>query len=81
MINKLIEYSITNRWLVLAVAGVFVVVLNVFRRPDQIKRLLMAIALIGGVIAVITIHPIIPATAGDPVVTIIPIDLEGNARS
>ena len=37
--------------LVLAVAAVFVVVLNVFRRPDQIKRLLMAIALIGGIIA------------------------------
>ena len=41
--------------LVLAVAGVFVVVVNVFRRPDQIKRLLMAITIIGGVIAVITL--------------------------
>ena len=41
--------------LVLAVAGVFVVVLNVFRRPEQIKRLLMAIAVIGGVIAAITL--------------------------
>ncbi|MBW8001334.1 MAG: hypothetical protein FVQ80_04860 [Planctomycetes bacterium] len=37
--------------LVLAVAGVFVVVLNVFRRPEQIKRLLKAIAVIGGSIA------------------------------
>lgn len=37
--------------LILAVAAVFVVVLNVFRRPDQIKRLLVAIALIGGIIA------------------------------
>jgi len=41
--------------LVLAVAGVFVVVLNVFRRKDQIKRLLMAITIIGGVVAVITL--------------------------
>jgi len=43
-----------NLRLILAVTGVFVVVLNVFRRPEQIKRLLMAIAVIGGVIAVIT---------------------------
>ena len=41
--------------LVLALAGVFVVVLNVFRCPDQIKRLLMAITIIGGVVAVITL--------------------------
>lgn len=39
--------------LVLSVAAVFVVVLNVFRRPDQIKRLLTAIALIGGFVALI----------------------------
>lgn len=37
--------------MVLAVAGMFVVVLNVFRRTDQIKRLLLSIALIGGGIA------------------------------
>ncbi len=41
--------------LVLAVAAVFVVVLNVFRRPEQIKRLLTAIALIGGIVAIITL--------------------------
>jgi len=41
--------------LVLAVAAVFAVVLNVYRRPDQIKRLLMAITLIGGTIALITL--------------------------
>lgn len=41
--------------LVLAAAGMFVVVLNVFRRSGQIKRLLMAIALIGGAIALITL--------------------------
>lgn len=41
--------------LVLSVAGVFVVVVNVFRRPDQIKRLLTAIAIIGGFVAVVTL--------------------------
>ena len=41
--------------LVLAVVAVFVVVLNVYRRPDQIKRLLMAITLIGGAVALITL--------------------------
>lgn len=41
--------------LVLAVAAVFVVVLNVFRRPEQIKRLLRTIALIGGIIALIAL--------------------------
>ena len=44
-----------NLRLVLAIAGVFVVVLNVFRRPDQIKRLLVAITAIGGVIAAIAL--------------------------
>ncbi|NQV35597.1 MAG: O-antigen ligase family protein, partial [Phycisphaeraceae bacterium] len=39
--------------MVLAVAGLFVVVLNVFRRTDQVKRLLLSIALIGGSIALI----------------------------
>jgi len=41
--------------LVLAVAGVFVVVLNVFRHPDQVKRLLTAVAVIGCIIAVVTL--------------------------
>jgi tetratricopeptide (TPR) repeat protein len=41
--------------LVLAVAGVFVVVINIFRRPNQIKCLLMAIAVIGGIIALIAL--------------------------
>lgn len=40
-----------NLRLVLAVVAVFIVVLNVFHRPSQIKRLLLAIALIGGIIA------------------------------
>jgi O-antigen ligase/tetratricopeptide (TPR) repeat protein len=41
--------------LVLAIVAVFVVVLNVIRRPEQIKRLLTAIAIIGGIIATITL--------------------------
>ncbi|TKJ34785.1 MAG: hypothetical protein CEE38_16630 [Planctomycetes bacterium B3_Pla] len=41
--------------LVLAVAAVFFVVVNVYRRPDQIKRLLAAIAIIGGSIAVLAL--------------------------
>ncbi|MCK4752099.1 MAG: O-antigen ligase family protein [Planctomycetes bacterium] len=41
--------------LVLAIVVVFVVVLNVYRHPEQIKRLLMAIAVIGGIIAAITL--------------------------
>jgi len=44
-----------NLRLLLSVAGVFIVVLNVFRRPKQIKRLLMAISVIGGLIAIITL--------------------------
>ena len=44
-----------NLRLILAVAGVFVVVLNVFRRPNQIKRLLVAIVVIGGVFAAIAL--------------------------
>ena len=41
--------------LVLAVAAVFFVVANVYRRPDQIKRLLAAIAIIGGSIAALAL--------------------------
>lgn len=41
--------------LLLATVVVFVVVLNVYRRPDQIKRLLGAIALIGGGIALLAL--------------------------
>jgi len=37
--------------LVLAVAAVFCVVLNIYRRTEQIKRLLGAVAIIGGVVA------------------------------
>ena len=44
-----------NLRLVLAVAAVFFVVVNVYRRPDQIKRLLAAIAIIGGSIALLTL--------------------------
>ncbi len=38
--------------LLLSAVGIFVVVLNVLRRSDQIERLLTAIAIIGGTIAV-----------------------------
>jgi len=41
--------------LAMSVAAVFVVVLNVFRRPDQIKRLLMVISVIGGFVALISL--------------------------
>jgi tetratricopeptide (TPR) repeat protein len=41
--------------LILAVAGVFIVVLNVFRSPERIKRLLMAITIIGAAIAAIAL--------------------------
>jgi tetratricopeptide (TPR) repeat protein len=44
-----------NLRLVLAVAAVFFVVVNTYRRPEQIKRLLGAIAIIGGSIAVLSI--------------------------
>lgn len=39
--------------LVLAIAAVFAVVLNVYRRPDQIVRLLVAIAAVGAGVAVL----------------------------
>lgn len=41
--------------LLLAAAAVFVVVINVYRRPEQVKRLLAAIAVIGGGIAVLAL--------------------------
>jgi len=41
--------------LMLSAIGVFVAVLNVFHRPGQIKRLLLAITLIGGVVATVAI--------------------------
>jgi hypothetical protein len=44
-----------NLRLVLAVASVFFVVVNTYRRPKQIKRLLGAIAVIGGSIAALSV--------------------------
>jgi len=41
--------------LVLAIAAVFVVVLNTFRRPDQIRRLLRAIVVIGAAVALLAL--------------------------
>lgn len=44
-----------NLRLVLCVVAVFLVVLNVYRRPEQIKRLLAGIAIIGGSVAVLAL--------------------------
>ncbi len=44
-----------NLRLVLAVAAVFFVVVNIYRREEQIKRLLAAIVVIGGSIAVLAL--------------------------
>jgi len=44
-----------NLRLVLAISAVFLVVINVYQREDQIKRLLAAIAIIGGLIALLAI--------------------------
>lgn len=41
--------------LLLAAAAVFVVVLNVYRHPDQIRRLLASVAIIGGGIALLAL--------------------------
>jgi Flp pilus assembly protein TadD len=41
--------------LVLAVAAVFVVVVNTFRRPDQIRRLLRAIVVVGAGVALLAL--------------------------
>ena len=48
--------------LLLAVAAVFVVVVNVYRREDQIKRLLATVAIVGGGIAVLAIAQIVSGT-------------------
>ncbi|MFC1739095.1 hypothetical protein ACFL1G_08615, partial [Planctomycetota bacterium] len=41
--------------LVLSIVAVFFVVLNVFRRPEQIKRLLVAITVIGGAVVLLAL--------------------------
>ena len=48
--------------MLLAAAGVFFVVVNVYRSSDQIKRLLAAIAVIGGAIALLAIVQVISGT-------------------
>ncbi|MHC4322790.1 MAG: O-antigen ligase family protein [Planctomycetota bacterium] len=47
--------TVHNLRLVLPVAAVFFVVVNTYRRPEQIKRLLGAIAVIGGSIALLSV--------------------------
>ncbi len=49
--------------LLLAVAAVFFVVVNIYRRADQIKRLLGAVAVIGGGVALLAIAQIISRTS------------------
>ncbi len=41
--------------LILAAAAVFVIIVNVYRRPEQIKRLLAAVAAIGGGLALLAL--------------------------
>ncbi len=41
--------------IILAIAAVFVVVVNIYRSPQQIRRLLTAIVIIGGGIAILTL--------------------------
>lgn len=48
--------------LIIVAAIVFVVVINVYRRPDQIKRLLAAITIIGAGIALLALAQIISGT-------------------
>lgn len=48
--------------LVLALTAVFVVALNVYRRPGQIKRLLGAVAIIGGCLAVLSLAQVLSGT-------------------
>jgi len=48
--------------LIFVVVTVFVVVVNVYRRPDQIKRLLAAISIIGAGIALLALTQVISGT-------------------
>lgn len=41
--------------LVLAVVAIFVVVLNIYRRTEQVKRLLAAVVIIGGLVAIVAL--------------------------
>ena len=45
--------------LVLAIAAIFVVTVNLYRRPDQIKRLLAGVAVIGGAVALLALAQIV----------------------
>ena len=54
--------TLHNLRLVLSVAAVFVVVLNTYRTPDRIKRLLGSIAVVGGAVALLALAQDILAT-------------------
>ena len=48
--------------ILLAVGAVFFVTVNVYRRPDQIKRLLAAIAVVGAAVALLALAQIVSGT-------------------
>lgn len=65
--------------IVLAVAAVFVVVLNVYRRPEQIMRLLLAVAVIGGTCALLSLAQTLSGSTR--IYWLVPLPEEGIARS
>ena len=65
--------------MVLAVAAVFAVVLNVYRRPDQIQRLLLAIVIIGGAFALLSLAQTV--VGSNKIYWLVPLPDEGIARS
>ena len=54
--------TLHNVRLLVAAASVFAVAVNVYRRPEQIRRLLWVVAAVGGVMAVLAIGQIISGT-------------------
>lgn len=65
--------------IVLAVVAVFVVVLNVYRKPEQIKRLLQAIVMIGGAFALLSLAQTISGSSR--IYWLVSLPEEGVARA
>lgn len=65
--------------IVLAVSAVFVVILNTYRRPEQIKRLLGAIAVIGGLCALVALAQTLLGSTR--IYGLVPLPEQGIARS
>jgi len=65
--------------IVLAAAAVFAVILNVYRRPEQIKRLLAAIVVIGGAFALLSLAQTV--FGSHKIYWLVPLPEEGIARS